>query len=294
MVHRRPGLAVAAWLGTATALGVAVAGGQATPERPDDRIAPLVAACRAGDDGGAPNPNAPGGWSLRRSGASDVLCLTGTLEAVRVAEVAAALGRRQSPLAIVVRSTGGPVNVWLGLAEHLVGRIDLLVVDEACMSSCANYIVPLAQTVLATPDSLVVWHGGPIGTAGDLQRQGLADIDAVIAFDALARRTEALYARLGIDPALLTVSAEPPDADKVRRIARAIGSAGGKPVTVGGYAFSPARLRRCFGLSNVDGMWHAGDDLAVARLAQRRAPGLMILESPTDRAAPTRGGPAAC
>ena len=158
MGRHRKALAAAAWLGAATVLCVATAwpraasaGGATTAGHEDERIAPAVAACRAGDDGGAPNPNAPGGWRLTRSGASDVLCLTGTLEAVRVADVVAALRRRSGPLVVVVRSTGGPVDVWLGLAERLVDRVGLLVVDEACMSSCANYMVPVADTVLATP-----------------------------------------------------------------------------------------------------------------------------------------------
>lgn len=293
MVRRHPGLAAAAWLGVATAaLGVAVAGGQA--ERPDDRIAPLVAACHAGDAGGAPNPNAPGGWSLGRSGSVDVLCLTGTLEAVRVADVAAALRRRPGRLAIVVRSTGGPVPVWLGLAEHLVGRVGLLVVDDACMSSCANYMVPLADTVLATPDSLVVWHGGPVGTAGAIERQGIDDIGTIVAYDDLALRTEALYARVGIDTAILEVSAEPPEGGKVRRITEALGEPRDAPRTVVGYAFAPARLARCFGFRNVERMWHAGDDIAVARLAGQRVPGLLILESPGEHPAASEDARPAC
>lgn len=295
MGRRHPGLAAAAWLGAAmVSLCVAVAGCQAMTAHPDDRIAPLVAACRAGDDGGAPNPNVPGGWSLGRSGSADVLCLTGTLEAVRVADVAAALQRRPGPLAIVVRSTGGPVPVWLGLAEHLVGRVGLLVVDDACMSSCANYMVPLADTVLATPDSLVVWHGGPVGTAGAIERQGIADIGTIVAYDDLALRTEALYGRLGLDTAILEASAEPPEGGKLRRTIAALGRQHDAPRTVGGYAFAPARLARCFGFRNVERMWHAGDDIAVARLAGQRATGLLILESPGEHPAASEATRPAC
>ncbi|MFM9861471.1 hypothetical protein RUR49_23675 [Pseudoxanthobacter sp. M-2] len=292
MVRRRhPGLAAAAWLGAATvSLCMAVAGCQAMTAHPDDRIAPPIAACRAEDEVGAPNPNAPGGWNLVRSGSIDVLCLTGTLEAVRVADVAAALRRRPGSLAIVVRSTGGPVPVWLGLAEHLVGRVGLLVVDDACMSSCANYMVPLADTVLATPDSLVVWHGGPVGSVGAIERQGIDDIGTIVAYDELARRTDALYGRLGLDTAILEVSAEPPEGGKLRRTIAALGRQHDAPRTVGGYAFAPARLARCFGFRNVERMWHAGDDVAVARLTGQRVPGLIILESPGDRSAPA-GGP---
>ncbi len=271
--------------GRLAAVALLCAGGTAAPGTAETRVAPIdafVDACRGAGADAAPNPNAPGGWRLTRVGGSDVLCLTGTLEDVRENDVGTALRRTQAPLTVVVRSTGGPVPVWLGLAERLVGRVGLLVVDEACMSSCANYIVPLGKPVLATPDSLVVWHGGPVGTAGAIERQGIADIGTIVAYDDLALRTEALYARLGVDTAILEVSAEPPAGGKLRRTLEALGLQHDAPRTVGGYAFAPSRLARCFGFRNVGRMWHAGDDIAVARLAGQRAPGLLILESPGD------------
>jgi hypothetical protein len=285
--------------GRLAAVALLCAGGAATPGAAEPRIAPIdafVAACRGAgaDAAAAPNPNAPGGWRLTRVGGSDVLCLGGTLEEVRADAVGTALHRTQAPITLVVRSTGGPVHVWLGLAEHLVGRVGLLVVDEACMSSCANYMVPLGKPVIATPGSLVVWHGGPVGSPGAIERQGIADIGTIVAYDELATRTRALYARLGIDTAILEVSAEPPEGGKLRRTIEALGREHDAPRTVGGYAFAPARLARCFGFRNVARMWHPGDDIAVARLAGQRAPGLLILESPGDPPAASEETRPAC
>jgi broad specificity phosphatase PhoE len=58
-----------------------------------------------------------------------------------------------------INSRGGEIPPTLQLGESLIGKIDLLIVDGLCASSCANYILPTARRLIVEPDSLVVLHG---------------------------------------------------------------------------------------------------------------------------------------
>jgi hypothetical protein len=58
-----------------------------------------------------------------------------------------------------INSRGGDAEKTLKLAQRLVGRIDLIVVDGVCASSCANYLLPIAKRVIVNPNSLVLLHG---------------------------------------------------------------------------------------------------------------------------------------
>jgi hypothetical protein len=271
------------WLAT-VALFCSVASAVAAEVVPSpQQIEVPIAACRRGETGETKNPNFDGGWSLEKAGGLQILCLTGTLEAVAATEIAAALHGLDGPLVVVVRSTGGPVETWLTIAEWLVDRVDVLVVDEACLSSCANYMMPVAKRVLVAEDGLVAWHGGPMRSEDAITRPRPPDIAAIVVYDEQASRTERLFRRLGIDVSILALSAIGPDPQTFDAVASALGLPAAPPPVVGGYAFSPARLAHCFGFRNVGGMWHAGDDLAVARLAQRRSRSLLVLESPFAR-----------
>jgi hypothetical protein len=41
----------------------------------------------------------------------------------------------------------------------LKGKLDVLIVDGLCASSCANYLMPIAKTLIVEPNSLVLLHG---------------------------------------------------------------------------------------------------------------------------------------
>lgn len=222
-------------------------------------------------DGG--NPNAAGGWIKLEQGPWPVLCLSGSLEDIDVARLLQAVDSSPT-LDVVVRSAGGPVDIWLQLGEHLLGRVNDVYVDEACFSSCANYVVPLARHVVAGRNSLVVWHGGPNPRTSE-PLDG-ADIGDAIAYDALAERTSKLYQAAGVNVALLAFTASPPSRQQLLRV---VGKEGmGQPIS--GYAVSPTRLSECFGFRNLGGMWHAGDDKAVYALGKQRSARLAVLESP--------------
>jgi hypothetical protein len=49
--------------------------------------------------------------------------------------------------------------VTLQLANTLRGRLDLLVVEGLCASSCGNYLLPAAQRVRIEPHAYVLLHG---------------------------------------------------------------------------------------------------------------------------------------
>ena len=58
-----------------------------------------------------------------------------------------------------ITSGGGDAWVTLELARALRGKLDLIVVEGLCASSCANYLVPAAQRVRIEPGSYVLLHG---------------------------------------------------------------------------------------------------------------------------------------
>jgi hypothetical protein len=241
-----------------------------------------VQLCRNGLKERAENPNLPGGWTLiDRNGDKPVLCLYGSLAMVSLESFYQRLPEI-SALDLVVKTTGGPVDIWLPIGEALKGKVGRLVVDEACFSSCANYLIPLAADVIAGRDTLIVWHGGPSMDSLDMLKG--TDVPTAIQYDDLAKRTKHLYDALGIDSSVLQLSAKPPSIVKFRSVF------GKDARKFSGYAFSPVRLQQCFRFRNLKNMWHAGDDEAVAKLGKERSSTLAVLENPS----PERDGSFKC
>lgn len=218
-------------------------------------------------------PNGAGGWVLVRRDRHPLLCLSGSLEDIDIGRLLETIDHNRK-LDVTVRTTGGPVARWMEIAEHLVGKVDVLTVDEACFSSCANYLIPIAGRVVASRDSLVVWHGGP-NSHSDNPLEG-GDVPAAIDYDMLTERTEKLYARVGFDTGVLALTSEAPSASKFRSTVAAEDR--NRPVS--GYALSPTRLAKCFGFDNLSAMWHAGGDKAVYDLGKKRSKSIVLLESP--------------
>ncbi|WHA43990.1 hypothetical protein [Agrobacterium larrymoorei] len=205
-----------------------------------------------------------------------LLCLAGSLIEIDLPPLVAALEKEEA-LDVSVRSTGGPVEVWLEIGEHLFGRLYDLHIDEACFSSCANYLVPFARTVIAEKNALVAWHGGPnMATDEALTGSGVSD---AITYHSLAARTLKLYDAAGIDSRVLAFTGMPPSPKKLKSVLK-----GGTPVqSISGYALSPKRLTTCFGFKNLGRMWHPGDDADVFALGRKRSDSLNLLESPLSK-----------
>jgi hypothetical protein len=58
-----------------------------------------------------------------------------------------------------INSRGGEVWPTLQVALALKGKLDALIVDGLCASSCANYLMPIAKTLIVEPNSLILLHG---------------------------------------------------------------------------------------------------------------------------------------
>jgi hypothetical protein len=70
------------------------------------------------------------------------------------------LGKKDSAIEeLRVTSGGGDAWITLQSAMSLRGRLDLLVVDGLCASSCADYLLPAAKRVRIEPHSYVLLHG---------------------------------------------------------------------------------------------------------------------------------------
>lgn len=240
----------------------------------------LVERCRLAVTDVAENPSATGHWFVDRTEAGTFLCLYGSGDWGDLTELLRLLDETD-PGVVVVRSTGGPVEVWLTLAEQLAADLHTVVVDEACFSSCANYMIPLGTRVVAAPGSLVVWHGGLSDETIDLfNAAGSSDIETVISNEDLLARTIRLYEARGVDPRILADTNPAATDVHVAGAFAMMPPFGGRSVTVSGFALSPERLRSCYGFGNVDEMWHAGGNDEVVALSRRRSSDLVVLESP--------------
>lgn len=58
-----------------------------------------------------------------------------------------------------ISSRGGPADATLDLARRLADKVDSVIVDGLCASSCANYLLPIAKRLVVEPGSLVLLHG---------------------------------------------------------------------------------------------------------------------------------------
>ena len=229
-----------------------------------------VNACREAFPAVLRNPGAAGGWLLRKD--QERLCLYGTLADVDPEVLRAALQDLDNPVSrVVVRSAGGPVDIWLAMAEALGTRHPVLVVDEACFSSCAVYAVPPVSKVTLSGPGLIVWHGGPNFRSRSedfgIQAPSYAEI---------AVRTERLYRLFGLSTKLLSDTLRPPSEDQVQMVMRMAPRAS----EISGYAVSPETLQSCYGLKSVQETSHPGDDAQVLAEGLRFSPMLAVLEFP--------------
>ncbi|MEO1039320.1 MAG: hypothetical protein AAFX09_07215 [Pseudomonadota bacterium] len=196
----------------------------------------------------------------------DVLCVRQSLASRDVERVARLVERLQrAPVnGLVLRSAGGRVDLWLDLIEASQPPRSFVVVDDICLSSCANYGFAAGAVRIVPDGSLVGWHGGPTGDAAFME-QFIRDVAGVSADDApelvaLGARTEALYDRLGLSTQVLQHSHRPSPPFNLTRLRRRLG---GGAIT--GVAFEPAVLASCFGFDGLDLMTHPGDDAATLR-----------------------------
>ncbi|MEM1105639.1 MAG: hypothetical protein AAGH87_04545 [Pseudomonadota bacterium] len=255
------------------------------PAELDPTIEREIDLCRSHIGAAAANPSASGGVSFitvtPEEGPSQLtLCLAGTLGPSVVQSIRARVDGNLRIDRLIVRSTGGAVADWLAIAEMIENRVEQVVVDQICMSSCAVYAFAIAERRLVTPGSLVVWHGGPSPATIDLIAPDASD-EIAADLEELSQRTAALYDRLDLSLDILrdtqTLSLSPNDADM---LAQASEEGSEAPLDIDGYALDPQALSRCYGYSGLEEMWHPGFSHAVFTLGRRRSADLTVLMRP--------------
>lgn len=95
---------------------------------------------------------------IRSEGA--VLHFDGRIADESVARVRAFLDADSSLTELAIRSGGGDVEAGMALGRMLHARgMDVRVVGDVCMSSCANYVFPAGRRKRVDSGALVIWHG---------------------------------------------------------------------------------------------------------------------------------------
>ncbi len=244
--------------------------------------------CREDHPDATTNPSNPGGLSIVNANGARALCMYGSLERVPIAKLSELL-RTIVVDTVVLRSTGGPVKVWLSLAEALVNNVSNIVVDDACFSSCANYAFVLGRWRQSNESALVVWHGGPTGQTEDLadtiRKSGAAfSMSTKLEKDYkdLAARTISLYERLKINPEILDITQPTnPPARAVELAQNILGSTENVP-PFSGYALPPETLSKCFGLTGMDQLWYPSNPNAITRIGFERSRSLFLAAIPEE------------
>ncbi len=91
----------------------------------------------------------------------DTLVYDGMITGETVLEAMRVVRESNKPIkTLKITSTGGEMSVGIEFG-YFVKEHDLIVeVSELCFSSCANYILPAAKSVVINTNSLIGWHGG--------------------------------------------------------------------------------------------------------------------------------------
>lgn len=74
---------------------------------------------------------------------------------------------------LLVRSDGGAVAVGMDFGEWIYKRGLDVIVDEYCLSSCANYVFVAGHHKTILPGGIVAWHGNTRQSDADAQTASL-------------------------------------------------------------------------------------------------------------------------
>jgi hypothetical protein len=97
---------------------------------------------------------------------------------------------------VVVSSLGGSAAVGIDIAEFVQANHIHIQVDEFCLSACAEYILPAAESVELGPHAIIGFHGGDFLFENLAQEAGADDSCAAPRTAAL----HAIYAARGLNP----------------------------------------------------------------------------------------------
>jgi len=139
----------------------------------------------------------PRATSIARAG--DAVVFDGRIDAASAAR-AIELLQDGAVTRLVITSGGGQVDAAIDLALAVHARQLDVEVPTACLSSCANYVLPAARRKLLGRPGAVAWHGNMAHVLYLVQTgQGTWSGPEVEDARRLATREAALYASLGVD-----------------------------------------------------------------------------------------------
>lgn len=72
------------------------------------------------------------------------------------------------PTDIIISSGGGDAESAITLANWIRENNISITIENACISSCANYIVPAASQTLVRKGAIIGWHGGALQSTWDV------------------------------------------------------------------------------------------------------------------------------
>lgn len=98
---------------------------------------------------------------------------------------------------VVVSSTGGFVSIGIDIAERLASYHPHVIIRDLCLSSCANYLIPIASRLTVEPYSMIGLHGGAIKMLETLKRSGRSPPSSL---KEDAAREQAFLLRHGVRP----------------------------------------------------------------------------------------------
>lgn len=94
---------------------------------------------------------------------------------------------------LVVTSTGGFVSAAIDIAEHMAPHRPHVIVRGLCLSSCANYLIPIASRLTVEPRSLIGLHGGVAKLVSKMRQKGRLPPAAMLADAERERRFAAEF-----------------------------------------------------------------------------------------------------
>jgi hypothetical protein len=137
---------------------------------------------------------------------------------------------------LLIRSGGGEVGVGIDFGEWIHARALDVVVDDFCVSSCANYVFTAGRRKVILPGSLVAWHGNAHLAEGwdDIAKMPASDQPRARAhMRNLRTREKTFFQRIAVSECIARIGSTRLDLH-------------------GFYTMSPQDMRR-FGVRNVQG-----------------------------------------
>lgn len=177
-----------------------------------------------------------------------------------------------------LRITSGGGGAWetLESMRRYQGRIGLVVVQKLCASSCANYVLPVAQRLRVEPDSYVLLHGslslrdldGQEATARETMRSFFSQQHPELSSHEIAGRVDGEWKRLRDNTAMQI----PVQDDFARRVVTCADwleptthEADPPPAWVAWLLVTPEMARRCLKVTEVVEFWPPEEEAAFSR-----------------------------